>query len=180
MPTLPYSLFIYGGRVGMSPLSSHGTLTYKLVSGTAYFVYIGLAMGETTVPKFVQFFVTNTAPGSQTCEIGIFSSADAPNASPVTLTKVAASNSLTAMNSLGLKKNLVAFTTPLVSLVHLWAGIRVATTGPTVQALGNDWGYGFVSILTGAPPLTGAGPFIGTPFPSGAFLGAPDLRVSLD
>lgn len=183
MSVLPLSTYQYGGRVGRSLLSTQGT--FQTVQGVAYFVYIGLSMGETTISKHVECYVTTAATGAQVAEVGLFSSVDAPNRLPVTLTKIAASGSVTAFSSVGVKTNLTAFTTPVTSLVHLWAGFRCNTTGPTsskpiCQALANDWGYGLCLTLTASPPLTDPGPFIATPFAAATFLGCPDLRVTLD
>lgn len=183
MSVLPLSTYQYGGRVGRSLLSTQGVI--QTVQGTAYFVYIGLSIGQTTVTKHVELYVTTAATGAQVAEVGLFSSVDAPNRLPVSLTKIAASGSVTPFSTTGVKTNLTAFTTPVTSLVHLWAGFRCNTTGPTsskpvAQALANDWGYGLCLNLVGSPPLTDPGPFLGTPMAPSLFLGAPDLRVTLD
>lgn len=152
------------------------------VQGTAYFVYIGLSMGQTTTTKHVEFYAIKGAAGAQVAEVGLFSSVDAPNRLPVTLTKIVATGSITPLAGIGLKTNLTAFTTPVNSLVHLWAGLRINTAGAKVecQALANDWGYGLCLTLAASPPLTDPGPFIGTPHAAATFLGCPDLRVTLD
>lgn len=183
MSVLPLSTFQYGGRVGRSLLSTQGT--FRLVQGTAYFVYIGLTMGETTVPKKVELYMTTAGTVPQIAEIGMFSSAGAPNRLPVTFTKIAASASLTPFNSVGIKSNIANFTTPIPSLVHLWAALHTNTAGPVTsqpfcQSLANDWGYGLVLTTTSAPALTGPGTIVGTPVPAATFIGCPDLRICLD
>ncbi len=180
MSVLPISTYTYGGRVGRSLLSTQGVVV--TVQGTAYFVYIGLSMGATTVTKHVELYATKGFSGTQVAEVGLFSSVDAPNRLPVLLTKVAATGSITPLSTIGLKTNLADFTTPVMSLVHLWAGFRCNTAGAKVecQALANDWGYGLCLTLAASPPLTDPGPFLGTPYSAATFLGCPDLRICLD
>jgi hypothetical protein len=176
--------FNYGSPIGRSILGSSGTV--QTVQGTAYFVYIGQSVGETVVWKYVELYVTTAAVGIQVAELGLFSSPDHPTRAAVTLTKLVATGSVTPFSSVGVKRNLTAFTVPIPALTHLWCGFRCNTAGvpahsrPQCQSLSNDWGYGVITTQLAAPALTTAGPFTGTLFDPASFNGCPALRTTLD
>lgn len=159
-----------------------------LISGTAYFVYIGYTLVPIT-PQFVEFeLVTATGAGAQTAECGLFSSPAAPNKSASqSLTKLVSTGTLTSLTAAVpvMARNNAAFATQVAAGVHLWAGLRtaMAVTQPTVAALGGDMSEGRILSLVGSGVLTGAGPFTGSLIALAALTTTaicPDLRVTLD
>jgi hypothetical protein len=168
------------GRVFKSALSNHAT-PFLLVSGVAYFVYLGRLTAALT-PKFVELHVSTIGVGAQTAELGLFSSPSAPSKAGQSLTKLTSTATLGALTSLGVVRNTSAFSTSVPAGTHLWAGIRtaLATTQPTLLSLGYDLGQGNVLSLAAAGALTGTGPFAGGLITASVSQIAPDLRVTLD
>lgn len=166
-------------RVFKSPLSSVGTLL--LISGTAYFVYLGKTTLAIT-PKFVELHVGTIGAGAQVAEIGLFSTPTAPSKAAQSLTKLVSTGTVDALTSLGVKRNTVAFATAVAVGTHLWAGVRaaMATTQPTMQALAIDMAQGEVLSLVAAGVLTGTGPFAGAIIAASVAAICPDLRATLD
>lgn len=169
-----------GGRQFQSTLSNHGT-AFLLLTGVAYFVYVGQVVAAVT-PKFVEVQVTTIGAGAQTAEVGLFSSPLGPNKAGQSLTKLTATGTVDALTALGVKRNTTAFTTPIAAGTHLWAGMRtaMATTQPTCIALGYDMAGGRILSTAAAGVLTGAGPFAGAIIAASAAQVCPDLRVTLD
>jgi len=171
-------------RVFMSPLNRSGAAKI-LTSGTSYFVYIGCTVKAIT-PKYVEFHVSTSGSGSQTAEVGLFSTPSAPNKAAQSLTKIEATGTISSVTSTGVKRNTSAFTTSVAAGTHLWAGIRtaMATTQPTIEGLNFDMGQGQVLVAAASGALTGAGPFsgvlLGTASLHGATSDVPDLRVTMD
>ena len=145
------------------PQGALGSGTLALVSGTAYFVYLGRAPATFT-PAYVKGFCGSAGSGSQTAEIGLFSSPSGPNAAGQTLTKIEATGSITSLTGTGVKQNTGAFTTSVPAGTHLWAGIRVVmgTGQPTFNALNRDYARGSVLVTAGAGALTGSSSFSGS------------------
>ncbi len=171
-------------RILSSRLPNMGT-SLTTVSGTAYFVYLGL-LTALAQPKFVEFFVAASGSGSQTAEVGLFSSPAAPNKANQSLTKLVSTGAVDALTSaFAVKRNTTAFATDIAAGTHLWAGIRIAMASiqPTISALCVDFLQGRILSTTSAGPLTGAGPFTGAIITLAPYANtplAPDLRVTLD
>jgi hypothetical protein len=170
-------------RILSSRLPNMGT-SLTTVSGTAYFVYLGL-LTALAQPKFVEFFVTAQGLGGQTAEVGFFSSLAAPNKTNQSLTKLVSTGGVDALTATGVKRNTSAFAIVIPAGTHLWAGLRIAmaTSQPTISALTADFSQGRILLTGGAGVLTGAGPFAGTIIAQGAYVNsalAPDLRATLD
>lgn len=169
-------------RVFRSTLSAHGNIhTFLTITGTAYYVYVGRMVQDVT-PKFVEFQITTVGAGTDTKEVGLFSSPSPPNKSAQTLTKIVATGTVDSGTSLGMKRNTSAFATVVPKGTHLWAAFRGAlgTTQITAGGLAGDMAQGAVLFTTGLGALTGlttaaaAVPTIGTTTNS------PDLSVTLD
>jgi hypothetical protein len=152
-----------------SPLSSAGTTSVAMVSGTAYWVYVGFVPVATTV-AFVEGFMPTLGTGTQAAEVCLASTPAAPNKASQTLTKIVASGSVTPMTSAGggAANTVVANTSSFAQVIsagtHLWAGIRVAmgTTQPNFGGLLCDMGHGFVLKTAGASALTGSTSWTGS------------------
>lgn len=162
---------------------------FLLISGTAYFVYVGYTVVAIT-PKFVRAMLTVNGAGAQTAEVGLFSSTTAPNRTGLSLSQLTAAVNTATVDGLAagapvIVGNTVAFAVSVPAGVHLWAGLRtaMAVTQPTLAGIGGDFGQGNVQTLAGAGALTGAGPFAGA-VPAIAAAGntpiAPHLVVTLD
>lgn len=167
-------------RVLRSELITAGT--FLLISGTAYFVYLGRTVQAIT-PKFVEFFLATIGAGAQTAEVGLFSTPNGPSKAGQTLTKLATSaglDSLTATPTV--KRNTVAMATLIAAGVHLWAGIRVAmaTTQPTLRALNDDWGQASILALAAAGTFAATATFAGAVPAAATQITCPDLRGVLD
>jgi hypothetical protein len=162
-----------------------------LASNTAYFVYLGWTTKSLTI-KYVEFYANTAGSGSQTAEVGLFSTANPPNKSnqgASGIVKLVADGTLTSLTTTGLKRNTTAFNSGNGYVVgtgtHLWAGIRTAmgTTQPALAGLCMDFSQGLVLSTSSAGALTGAGPWTGSLISLGSYLNtaiAPDLRVTLD
>ncbi len=166
-------------RIFRSALSNSGA--FLLVSGTAYFVYLGQTALAIT-PKFVEFYVSTIGAGGQTAEVGFFSTPNAPSKAGQSLTKLVSTATVDALTSNGVKRNTSAFATAVTVGTHLWAGIRtaMATTQPTIQALFLDMAQGNILSAAASGALTGAGPFTGAIIAASTAAVCPDLRGTLD
>jgi len=165
------------------PQRSFGTGSITLTSNTGYFVYLGRAVAAFTVNR-VECHMTSIATGSNTGEVGIFTSPLPPNRSNQTLTKLIVNATLNPSVTLAAAVigNNTLFAQAIAVGTHLWAAIRCATgtTGPSFRALEGDTSEGMVltaaavGALTGVTTVSGVIPSLGT----GAL--APDLRMTLD
>jgi hypothetical protein len=170
-------------RMQRSGLDSNGVLL--LISGTAYFVYLGYSLVPIT-PQFVETQLTVVGAGAQTAEVGLFSTPLPPNKAAQSLTPLVATGTVDSLTAgVVVKRNTVAFATQIAAGVHVWAGIRtaMAVTQPTLGALAGDFAQGWVLSLPGSGVLTGAGPFAGALIALGALNTTPicpDLRATLD
>lgn len=155
---------------------------FALVSGTAYAVYIGRT-NVTMTPKFVRFNVrTGRAAGTQTCEVGFFSSTSAPNKGTLTLTKLVATGTVDDTTTTGLKGNTSAFSTSVTAGTYLWAVIRDASVNgqPGIYGLVFDNGQG-LCLSVAASALTGVSSINGAVIAANAATATcPDLSGSLD
>lgn len=125
-----------------------------LVSGTAYFVYVGRVVKALT-PKYIEFHVTTAGAGTQTAEVALYSTSSAPNKSAQTLSLITGTGTVDDLTGTGMKRNTTAFSTSIAANTHLWAGIRTAmgTTQPTIVGLANDMSQGHIMSLSGASAL---------------------------
>lgn len=167
-------------RIFRSSLPMSGT--FLLVSGTAYFVYLGRTTQAIT-PKFVELQVTTAGAGAQTAEVGLFSTPNPPSKAAQSLTKLVSTGTVDALTSTGVKRNTSAFATQIAAGVHLWAAIRtaMATTQPTIgPGLAFDRSQGNLLTLAASGVLTGTGPFSGVIPAVSAANTCPDLTVALD
>ena len=155
--------------------------TFLIISGTAYYVYVGRIVADITVVS-VEFHVTTAGAGAQTAEVGLFSSTNPPNKSAQTLTKIAATGTVDSLTTTGMKRNTASFAQAVSKGTHLWAAFRtaMATTQPTVAGLAGDFSEGHILTTTGGGALTGLGSAAGTIPAIATATIAPNLRVTLD
>ena len=169
-------------RVFRSDLSAHGNLhTFVTISGTAYYVYIGRVVQDITV-KFVEFHITGAGAGTDTKEVGLFSTPNAPSKSAQTLTKIAATGTVDSGTTTGVKRNTTSFAQLVSKGTHLWAAARFAlgTTQPTCAGIAGDMTQGQILTTTGGGALTGLSSASGTIPTIGTATNTPDLSVTLD
>ena len=159
----------------------YGT-TIACVSGTAYFVYLGRTVQAIT-PKFVEFYVTGAGAGTQTAEVGFFSTPAAPNKAAQTVSKLVSTGTVNSLTATGVCRNTSAFATSIPAGTHVWAGIRtaMATTQPTIAGLVNDYAQGHVLSTAGSGALTGTGTWTGALITTAApgTAQCPELRGSM-
>lgn len=170
-----------GQRTLQSPFAP-GTAGFLLISGTAYFVYLGRTKKSIT-PKYVEFWMSTAGSGAQTAEVGFFSTSGPPNKGALSLAKLVSTGTVDTLTATtGMKRNTSAFATAVNAGTHLWAGIRtaMATTQPTIYGLMGDWGGGQMQAAAGAGVLTGAGPWSGAIITASISAICPDLRGMLD
>ncbi len=158
-----------------------GNAGFLLITNTGYFVYLGKILNPIIV-KYVEFHVSTAGAGTQTAEVGLFSSPAFPNKANQVMTKIVSTGTMTSLTTTGVKRNTTAFTNTIASGTHLWAGIRTAmvTTQPTIWGIGTDMAQG--QILSTATPgvLTGAGPWTGAIITAATGVCCPDLRGVLN
>lgn len=139
------------GRVLISRVPNSGSI-FPVPSTLipAYFVYLGRTT-QSIVAKFVEFYVHTAGAGSQSAEVGLFSTSNPPNKTAQGtngITKLTASGTLDSLTTTGVKRNTTAFNSGAGYIVpagtYLWAGLRIAmaTTQPVVAGLGMDFGEG--------------------------------------
>lgn len=136
-------------------LSTTGTIV--LVSGTAYFVYLGKTTRPLTI-AFLEAHVTANGTGAQTAEVGLFSTPLAPNKAGQTLTKICATGTVDSLSaSPTMKRNTASFAQAVPVGTHLWGAIRtaLATTQPTLVAVAFDMSQGHILTTTAQGALTG-------------------------
>lgn len=170
-----------GQRIGMTPLPIDVSSPFLFINSTAYFNYIGKVTHHTTI-KYVEAYVVIAGVGAQIAEVGLFSTASAPKRANQTLTKIAASGSVSSLTSTGMKRNITAFTEIIPAGTHLWAGMRTAMATTQPKTIGHllDQQNGFLLQTTSAAALTTAGPWSGiVPALTTAVTG-PALRVTMD
>lgn len=166
--------------IARSSTLEHGG-TFLLISGTAYFVYMGEATSFGNTEKFCKFNVTTAGAGAQTAEVGIFSSPLPPNGTNQSMTKIVSTATVDALTGTGVKANTTSFATSVTPGTYVWCGIRtaMATTQPTIEGVSGDDSTGSILTLAGSGALTGAGPFAAT-IPALATVGTnvgPELRL---
>lgn len=151
------------GRSGglQGPLGS-GTLL--LISGTAYFVFLG-RVHKTFTPAYINAMCQTVGTSTQTAEMGLFSTPAYPTYNTgQSLTKIVATGSITSLTSgTGVKRNSSPFATSIAAGTFLWGGMRTAMAGnqPTMNALNRDYNRANVLTTATAGALTGSGPWTG-------------------
>jgi hypothetical protein len=156
-----------------SALSTLGSFT--LVSGTAYFAYLGRTVAELT-PTHCRFHAFAGASGGGPCEVGFFSTPSAPEGGVQTLTKLV-SGTVSEWATDGVKGNTAAFDTLIRPGVHLWAGLRIEdAVMPDVVGLTGDMELGYVLEQAGATAFADATSWTGSLVTLTAGTCAPDLR----
>jgi hypothetical protein len=132
------------------------------VSGTAYFVYLGYTNVALTVNKILLWVITAGA-GTQTAELGFFSSPTTPSRANQTLTKIVSTATITSLTTVGLKLNTANFAQAITAGTHLWAGFRQAmtTTQAAVLSCYNDLQQGNILVTTGAAAFSGGTTYAG-------------------
>lgn len=173
------NLHVHDGRVAFSMNSGSAASTALLSTGVAYCVYLG-KLQEAKVFKHVKFRVSVVGAGSQTAEVGLFSSPLAPNGSSQTLTKLWADGTIDTLTaSAVVKKNTNASVVSIPAGTHLWAVLRtaMATTQITCAVIQDDWVLGFIGFASPGV-LTGLSSFSYTPTALAGW--APDLRATMD
>lgn len=130
----------------------HPSTSLRLTSGTAYWVYAGQA-GEDLLLSRVMAYINTGGAGTQTGELGIFSTPKAPCCLGQTLTRVCSTAVIDDMNtSSQMSQNTNSFAQRVPRGTHLWAGVRTAfsSTQPTFSAFITDYGTGTCLVLAGA------------------------------
>jgi plastocyanin len=172
----------YQQRAFRSVLSQVAQGTFVMVSGTAYYVYMGRVAQAITV-AYVEFHVTSAGAGAQTAEVGIFSTPTAPSKSAQTLTKLAATGTVGALTGTGMLRNSSSLATLVPAGTHLWGAFRtaMATTQPTITGgLVGDKSQGRILTTTGGGALTGLTTASGGLVTLGVATVAPELIVTID
>lgn len=167
------------GQNVLSPIIGGTVSTFVMISGTAYFVYVGRIPRDITV-TFIEVYVTGAGAGAQTAEMALYSSPAAPNKTGQTLTRLGAgTGTVDALTATGMKRNTTTFAQAIAAGTHLWAAMRtaLATTQPTVAGLGGDMSQGHVLTTTGGGALTGVSAPTGTIPAINTATIAPELRV---
>jgi len=152
----------------------------QTTSGTAYAVYLGQTITSIT-PVHVAVWTITAGTGTQTAEIGIFSTPAAPNGSGQTLTKLVAGGTSTFLSNSTITKNNGAFSTPIAAGTHIWAVVRtaLATTQPTLLALANDMNTGSVLSAASVSALTSISSFSGSTISQSLSAQCPNLIITL-
>lgn len=168
-------------RIWASPLPPLANLI--ITADKAVFVFVR-RLEVATTPKYVELFVNSAAIGTQTAEVGLFSTPSPPNKSGQTLTKLVATGTVDDMTTTGVKRNTTAFATSIPAGTYLWAGFRSVMTGsmPTCASLSRDFGQGQALETATAGALTASSTFAGTiiAVPASTVGICAELRVVLD
>jgi hypothetical protein len=169
-------------RIIMPPLAHHGTIhTFLMISGTAYYSYLGRVATAIT-PKFIEFYVTTAGAGAQTAEVGFYSTPLSPNKTAQTLTRLVATGTLNSLTATGVCRNTTAFATTIPAGTHLWAAFRtaMATTQPTVGGIASDLSQGSILTTTGGGALTGVATASGLIVAASTATTCPYMSATLD
>lgn len=151
-----------------------------LESGYGYFVYIGQFL-EAIMLNYINIHVSTAGAGSQTAEVGLFSTPLEPNRTGQTLTRLAATSGMTAMTAAGYHRNSTPLAyTPTVG-VPVWAAIRtvMGTTRVLVRGLSFEMGQGAAFIKSAVGDLTSVSPVACTVQGHSTSSVGPDLWVTV-
>lgn len=129
-------------------------------SGRAYFMYMGFTTRKIALARLAYYISTVADSGTQTAEMGYFSTPLAPNRASQVLTKIAATAAL-GLTALKTQQTPLAATIPAGT--HWWVAYRGAltTTQPTFRGVGYDLLDGSILITSSATALTSGTTYTG-------------------
>lgn len=157
--------------------------TMILTSGTAYWVYVGVAPDATPI-KFMEIFMAVVGLGTQVAEVAIASTPAGPDKTGKTYTVVAVTGTVDSLlATLSTKHNSSTFAFTPTAGTHYWVGIRtaMATTQPTFSALTGDMGTGDLQTTPASGVLTLNSTYTGTIVTAArAVAQCPDMRLTCD
>lgn len=164
MTFLPRTFRMFGDTSLTLDLAGGGA-GFQLVDNTAYFIYQGPVTFPVSIANIVTVHYTNGASGTQTSEMGLFSSPQPPGRAGQTLTKLTAAAFTTDLKT-GAKKIVLpdaAYNYVVPAGIYLWCGIRVTgiTTMPKMNEVVSDEGQGQILTTAAAGALTAASTFAG-------------------
>jgi hypothetical protein len=114
-----------------------------------------------------------------TCEVGLFSTPEAPKKVGQSLTKLIIAGGTDSITSTGVKRS-AALSTQIAAGVHLWAGIRIAATTPgAIWGLSLDMSQGHILSTTGGSAFSNSGPWTGALIAASTSAVCPGLRVAM-
>lgn len=146
--------------------SSKNAGTLLLTSQDAHFIFLTYVPMHNVTVKFVLGKLTTNGGGTQTAEIGLFTTVGPPRFANLSMTKLVSTGTVTDLTAGAVKEvgNTSSFNQVIPAGSYLWAGIRTAmgTTQATIQTECRDPGWGGWQRITSASALTGAGPFSAT------------------
>lgn len=165
----------------LRPMLPQLTSGFTLISGTAYFLYMGKLARTTTFNK-VRVVVKTGGTGAQTAEFGIFSSPAEPSRAGQSITKIVSTGTVGDLTTTGQKTNTSAFAQSVAAGTHVWAGVRtaLASTQPQFAMVFGDKDQGRILELAGSGALTGAGPWAGGIITDTAQGLGPDIEITID
>lgn len=152
--------------------------TIAPASGRASALYMGQATANISTLA-VACSVTTQGAGAQVAEVGIFSSPDAPNFAPQTVTKIAAVSWASALTTTGHKSQSISCDIPIDT--HWWVVFRqaMATTQATFVGVGHDLSTNTAGILSGVSALTSVSTIALTTVGSSTSAQVPNFVVQL-
>jgi hypothetical protein len=167
-------------KILKSPLSGSGQ--FILLTGVAYFVYLGRVERAITVERVLSHLVV-LAGGTVAVEMGLASSPTPPDGTSKTMTKIIATSTVDSLTvGLAVKGATNSFAQAIPAGTHLWAMVRssYSSTQPTFRGLFTDMGMGYVLTTAASGVLTDAGPWTGVvaTFANSAAIG-PDLQATV-
>lgn len=163
-------------------LTSHLPIvgSFQTSNNRAYWLYVGLTFRPV---RFVDVIlqVATAASGGQTAEIAIAATTMPPNGDAQTLTKLAATGSLSSLAATGVARTSSPFNYDAASGLNVWLGFRSAMGGdePTLLSVGRDMDGGTVLRTDAAGALTGSGPWTGALVDAEELDQAPLMRLEL-
>ena len=118
------------------------TTTAVTTSGQAVFLYLGRTAKDMII-NYVCCQVNTAGAGTQTAEVGLYSSASEPaslTAASIALTRIVATGTVDALTATGVRRNTTAFAQFVAAGTYLWVAQRVAmvTTQPSVSRSNAD------------------------------------------
>lgn len=129
------------------------TSQLAIIKDRAYFCYLGYTQKSVT-PKHIRLWQVNPGTGTQTAEVGLFSTPLPPNGTGQTLTLLAFDASLDNLKAGSgvVVGNTADMATAIPGQTHLWAGVRVSLSGsqPTFHGFSSDQGVGRILSLSSA------------------------------
>jgi hypothetical protein len=148
-----------------------------LVSGTAYWVYLGYVAKALSLAT-LKYYIATTGAGAQAAEFALTSAPSPPNGAAQSLTKifgVAIAANLTVATAIQSQ----AFAQAIPAGTFLYGGIRtaMAVTQPTFNCLIGDFADGRILSTPASGVLTGAGPWSGGLVVGGPASQAPKIVV---